>query len=713
MSIIKRTNSIAVLILIISFVFISGSVLKAAIVPLKNATIAAGNFINELYVNGNLESESSIYLHKTVSSEGEPLLYIFNITGTGFVIISAEDEVYPVLGWSFNGEYSDRGIPPALEEWLKSYTDQIVYIRDHGLSGDEETHQMWRHYSVLPEDFIPSSGSKAGDVAPLLTCKWNQSNIYNALCPVDIDGPGGRALAGCVATAMGQVLYYYRYPDTGSGISSYNHSQYGSLSVDHGNTYYDWNGMGNMAISKSHLAIAELLYHLGVSVEMNYGPNASGAYSQNAANALKDHFNYDQTLMLVTKNNYSSNAWASLLRSNLDEGHPLYYHGFGSGGHAFNVDGYQGTNHFHFNWGWSGSYDGYFFLNNLNPGGQSFTNGQGAIINFKPPASSYPYYCTATPAITALAGSIEDGSGPIEPYQNQTTCTWLIQPAGTVSHIDIIFQRFSVVDGYDTLFIYDGIDQNAPLLASITGDTVYPTITTTGGAAFLRFVASSTSSVTSDGWFLTYEGFRPVFCTNLQEFTAPNGTFDDGSGPLNEYNDNTNCKYYIVSGSPIPVKLTFNYFSIEDGKDYLRIYDPTTVPSTLLANYTGSTIPADVIAPKGQMLLIFNSDNTNSDMGWEVEYTLMTDIPEHLIPAFELFPNPASDKLFIRFNGSMTSGTIVLSDLTGRHVRTITEDEHSSDLKTVDISGLNDGIYLISLRSNKGIQTQKLVIRKN
>jgi len=109
-----------------------------------------------------------------------------------------------------------------------------------------------------------------------------------------------------------------------------------------------------------------------------------GAYSEDEAQELTNYFGYDQSLELVYMDDYAYDDWKLLLQSQIDAGQPMYYHGFGSGGHAFNVDGYQDTMFFHFNWGWGGSYNGYFHLFNLNPGGNTFSYGQGVIINFIP-----------------------------------------------------------------------------------------------------------------------------------------------------------------------------------------------------------------------------------------------------------------------------------------------------------------------------------------
>jgi hypothetical protein len=684
------------------------SILYGAVVPVSDAHLVAGNYIQELQARGDLTDQPGHSLVKTIFEAEEPALYIYNIDNKGFLLISGEDEVFPVLGWSLNGSFSDRNMPPAFSSWLEGYRDQIAHIRSEGLKGSVEVRDRWEHYRS--SSFSPVTDPETPAVPPLLTCTWNQNTWYNAYCPPDPDGPGGRALAGCVATAMGQVMYYYRYPETGSGTSTYFHNKYGHLSANHGSTTYRWNEMGDVAFSKSYDAIAELLYHLAVSVEMNFGPNASGAYSGQAAWALQHFFDYDISLSLVFKNDFSNSGWANLLKANLNAGHPMYYHGYGSGGHAFNVDGYQDNDHFHFNWGWGGSYNGYFYLTALNPGTTSFTNGQGAIVNFKPPTSVYPPYCTGTPTLTALMGSLDDGSGPVSGYQDNTNCYWLIQPSGPVHHMEINFSRFATETPNDLLYVFDGPDQQAPLLATLSGDSIPPPITTSGGSAFLHFVTNNTT--TDNGWLLHYEAFRPQFCTNLQTFTGSVGTFDDGSGPGNNYNMNTNCKYLIQTGSQHPVKLSFNYFSIEDSADYLRIYDPTTVPSTLLATYTGHTLPPDVIGPKGQLMLIFYSNSGGTDLGWEVTYSSQIGVEEYEAPEITLYPNPASENLFMALPLNEEAVQITIMDISGREIIRHPSVRADGSLQSLNVSALPDGLYMLNIEAEVKIKPQKLMIRK-
>jgi len=178
-------------------------------------------------------------------------------------------------------------------------------------------------------------------------------------------------------------MKYWNWPVTGVGSHTYHPQGYSTQSANFGNTTYHWSDMPN-SVGYPNEAVGTLQWHAGIAVNMGYSPSGSGAQSSAAANALRQYFRYNTALTLYSKEDYSDSQWEDLLRTELDNVHPLYYDGYGSaGGHAFVCDGYQGTNYFHFNWGWSGAYDGYYYTSNLNPG-TAFNWGQNAMFNVQP-----------------------------------------------------------------------------------------------------------------------------------------------------------------------------------------------------------------------------------------------------------------------------------------------------------------------------------------
>ncbi|MCK4357812.1 MAG: C10 family peptidase [Candidatus Cloacimonetes bacterium] len=324
----------------------------------------------------------------TKEYNNHPSFYIFTFEPGGFVIVSADDATIPILGYSFISEAKEDITHPAVKEWMDNYHRQIDYVITQNID-NSETIDLWQN--ILGKDFSGFDNGK--DVLPLLSTTWNQNWPYNELCPADISGPNGHAYAGCVATAMGQVMKYHNHPMPGVSLHSYIHTTYGSLSADFSTTNYDWMNMPDY-ISSSNMPIATLLYHSGIAVDMDYGPSGSGASIVFAIIALRTYFNYDTSLQLVYKADYLVLDWENLLKYELDNSRPMLYAGVNPAspsGHAFVCDGYQSTNYFHFNWGWSGSYDGYYYLNSLCPGTHNYTNDQQAIIGFIPNTSSYVY----------------------------------------------------------------------------------------------------------------------------------------------------------------------------------------------------------------------------------------------------------------------------------------------------------------------------------
>ncbi|MDD4310710.1 MAG: C10 family peptidase, partial [Candidatus Cloacimonetes bacterium] len=156
-----------------------------------------------------------------------------------------------------------------------------------------------------------------------------------------------------------------------------------------GGTTYNWAGMPN-SVTAANTSVATLCYQAGVSVSMDYDPEGSGAYSTDVPGALTSYFRYASSAQYKNKSSYTTDAWDTLMRGELDNGRPIYYSGSGpTGGHAFILDGYTGTNSFHLNWGWDGWYNGYFTLAALNPGGDTFNNGQAAVIGITPGSANF------------------------------------------------------------------------------------------------------------------------------------------------------------------------------------------------------------------------------------------------------------------------------------------------------------------------------------
>ena len=351
------------------------------------------------YAQGNATKKvANLDLAYTQTTEsGANALYVFNFEG-GYLIMAADDVAQPILAFGEEGCFDANNIPDGLAYYLRHYARQIEYAVNNSMTADPEISEQWeqiRRYGV-----IRSERSTRGDVAPLISTNWNQDSPFNAYCPTGQGGPGGRAYAGCVATAMSMVMKHWNWPDHGQGSHSYTPSGYATQTVDFENAYYQWNNMPNIVNNSNYQAIAMLMYHCGVAVDMQYGPQGSGAHSQDVPDAIFNYFRYTKSANRLDRDLYTRNEWEEILISNLQEGFPMYYSGAeGNSGHAFVCCGYRESDRkFYFNWGWSGFNNNYFAIDALNTYSGNFNDYQGVIIDMIP---DY-VYDGLIPAVTDL-----------------------------------------------------------------------------------------------------------------------------------------------------------------------------------------------------------------------------------------------------------------------------------------------------------------------
>ena len=688
----------------------------AGLIPVAKAWVAAGNFLlQQSAVNG----PAFIYLKQggefRVPANQIPDYFIFNLVPAGFIIISADDAVYPVLGYSFINRYDPATIHPAFSAWMAGYSRQIGYVRQHNLPPDSLTRSAW-NCLLAPATNDRGTRKPLNDVAPLVTTTWDQNFPYNADCPADPNAGGGyygHVPAGCTATAMAQVMYYWRYPAHGTG----NHCivpppvQYGPQCVSFDTAWYGWNGMVSHPETEC-IPAATLCYQAGVAVDMQYSAGNSISNIAAVPDAMKNFFNYDPDILLIEKSFYSLSDWLSTIKGNLDNKWPVIYYGEGNGdSHNFICDGYQNNDFFHFNWGWGGLYDGYFYLNNLNPGGMNFSLGQAAVINIHPRMASWPPYCSG---ITTLNypdfGSIEDGSGPTLNYLNMADCRWLISPADSIRNISLHFIRFHIGPA-DMVRIYDGGDITSPLLATLAGNSLPPDVTSSGKQMVVRL--TSMLSTTSAGFLAEYTADPYPYCRPDSIYTATSSVISDGSGPQNYRND-TFCLWYISPMPPQPVTLTFSDFDTEPGQDVVTVFQ--TGSSVPLATYSGSytTPPLPVTSVSGSMVVQFSTNKTNRGKGWSASYSSLAGTPEHPDQqGVSIIPNPVEDAAEVRFT-SFTHGkpvSLYLFDITGRLVRC---QSCISSPWTFHREGLQPGVYLLKIMGNsgRGCLTGKLMVVK-
>ncbi len=366
----------------------------------------------------------SAQLTDVATAAGFTNLYIFN-ANPGFVVMAADDRVPPILGYSLTGTFVTGDMPDNVRGWLQGYDDEIQAAIDHRLSASSETAQKWHDL----ENGVRAPRAVTV-VNPLIQTRWGQGSPYNNYCP-------SGCVTGCVATAMAQVMRYWNYPTRGIGSHDYQYGSYGHISADFGATTYDWANMTNSYSSSStevqRQAVAKLMSHCGVSVEMQYGPE-SGSNILRSSISMGLYFNYSANY--IEKSKYPNESdWVTTLKQELDASRPILYAGSGTGGHAFVCDGYDNSDMFHFNWGWNGGSDGYFALSSLTPGNYNFSYDQNAVINIQPlTGNSIPLSLTAINNEGTISLSWIDGqsSDSYHIYRNNA----LIATATGTSFVD-------------------------------------------------------------------------------------------------------------------------------------------------------------------------------------------------------------------------------------------------------------------------------------
>lgn len=369
------------------------------------------------------------YVTTYYTSQDVPAFYVFNAPN-GFVMVSADDCATPILGYSDESQFIVEDLPVQFEEYFQHFVEQIQYGIENQLVADETIARQW--------ELVKSIGcvtelKGTTVVTPLLTDTWNQNCYYNNLCPTDPSGPCGHVYAGCAATSFSQILHYWGYPNQGMGSHSYTPEGYPTQTVNFGSTTYQWSNMPNALTSSSSAAqinaVATLMWHCGVAIDMSYGPNGSSGNPYNVFLALTNYFKYSSDMNAVSKPDYSNSQWLNMMKNSLDAGRPIHYSGWdsdGSGGHGFVCDGYDSNNMLHFNWGWSGYCNNYYALDALTPDDYNFSYYNYAIINIHPNLPSYQVTISPNPsnAGSVAFGAKSDRETTTYDFENSSMMGW-------------------------------------------------------------------------------------------------------------------------------------------------------------------------------------------------------------------------------------------------------------------------------------------------
>ena len=290
--------------------------------------------------------------------------YVFNAEGNaGFVIVSGDDRTKPILGYSENGAFKENELPENVQWWLNYYAKAISSLEDYPAEVGRKS----------------VTATARSTVAPLIKTQWDQDSPYNDLCYFD---RLGQCLTGCAATAMAQVVNFYKYPKSVPAIDAYttwDGNYFDALPA----TTLNWKNMTDGDIAK-------LCRYCGQSIEMDYGPYGSGATAELASLALVKYFGYNKSTHAIYRNGYSPDEWENEIYQELAAGYPIIYSGLSiyDNGHTFIVDGYK-DGLYHVNWGWGGWFDTYFVLTVMDSMGpdypeKTYSEEQSAIVGVRP-----------------------------------------------------------------------------------------------------------------------------------------------------------------------------------------------------------------------------------------------------------------------------------------------------------------------------------------
>lgn len=323
-----------------------------------------------------IPSSSILTSLKTKGALAPEAFYVFNLEKEGFVIISGDDQMKPILGYSAIDTFRISNLPDNMRNWLQLYANQFNYLSN-------STHQKNIYLETRTADSYPEA------ITPLLgNIIWDQDRPYNNRCP-EIEGE--KTVTGCVATAMAQVMKYYNYPEKGISSHKYTTNQLKlECELDFSAITFKWDKMLPSYLTsytkENADAVAELMYSCGVAVEMDYNTSSaggSGAVTLYAPEAMSKYFQYDPNARIETRAYYTNTEWTGLLKKELTEKRPVIYAGSSPDniGHAFIFDGYDRDGLFHINWGWSGYNNGYFEVWELDPASPGIGGGNGGGFN--------------------------------------------------------------------------------------------------------------------------------------------------------------------------------------------------------------------------------------------------------------------------------------------------------------------------------------------
>jgi len=687
--------------------------------------------------------------------------YVFSINsgGKGFVMVSADDRVIPILAYSGTSSFDFSKISPETKYWISGYQKQITAVIENEAPAKASTTQSWN--DLLTGTTHSTGRVTSAGVAPLLgSITWDQSAefpfgpaTYNEYCP-NTALTGGLSVTGCVATAMAQVMKFWNWPSVGTGSHTYTDPTSGAtLTANYGATPYQWSLMPNYlsytSSADSINAVATLMLHAGISVNMNYSASGSGAYVLSletygincAQYALPTYFHYKPNLQGISRfgetpgysdplvDSVAETTWISMLETELNAGRPMLYDGeepADAGGHCWVLDGWESgsPDMFHFNWGWSGMSDGYYTVDNLDPsglGGSNLNLDQGVIMGIEP--DSFP----STPGNLKLAAPLNANVSSPMPYASPFAIITKIVNTDTTAYTGDFCAQ-----------VYNSSNNLVCTIATITGDsigagdTAVLSFSTAGIDSMVPYMysiqvlyrATGTTTwtpVANNGSFINYTLLGIDNDTDVVLFDSINveGSHTFASGRA--LTVIANVSNQSATGTPFTGSVKAIMTNVTTGTSYLvkeltgKTIDTTAMGDTFTFYNSSMLIPVGLYAltiehqynGTGSFYVTSSDYYSNPVMMNVTAYTEVNTVAT--AENVYVYPNPAKDIVTIATQGQAINNIHVM-DVAGHTVRNV--DGANQTLVSVPVSDLAAGIYLVQVQTATGTVTKKIVINK-
>jgi hypothetical protein len=634
----------------------------------------------------------------------DTLFYIVNFDKS-FVIVSAENSTPPILGYCSGNTYDESNIPPALKYLLNCYAKEIVELKKQNVKPTKEIERKWN-------EAVEGVQLKSGTIVvnPLISTSWGQGFPYNTYCP-------SNCYAGCVAVAMAQVINYWECRVKGTGQHSYQ-SDFGTETANFETANYQ---------SDSAL----LVYHCGVSVNMDYGTDGSSASDGDVPNALVSYFGFKSQAERMWRI-WHPFDWKSILRANLDYGWPIMYGGQDDAlsppeeAHEWVIDGYDTDDNFHCNWGWNGSYDGMFSIGGFNPNGSDYNEYQCAITYVEPIRTTG----VETPQLASQQSFVYNPNGyslTIPDADGATSYEWATNHGTIIGNgISVTLQtdcsatvqvrayndQCNLYSSYDTELITIGYGFSGPSTVCPSGSTftvnnVPAGCTVNWGKSDNISVSSTTgnpkvftASGTGTGWVQA-----TIISTTCGSVTLPRkdvwvGSYSSGNYPITGPSS-APCRQYVYYSIPTLAGVTSINWIWPSGWTYVS---GQNTPN--LALQTGTTGSGGTVAVQA-------TNSCGPSGSYATKYTTVTGICGY---SLLVSPNPSNDVATVELLSTEpeTQASLVEWELEvydQLQVQKIKTPKQKGKTYQLNTQGWKDGVYIILAKVGDEIISEKLVVK--